>query len=167
MSSASRTIWRRFFLLDPKTEWSAAELKRQPELHHLPPTDPYAKQWLVGRCLGFWVDFGIVAACMLVYTTIWQGLCSLILVPLVTTHITSSPWLAYVLLGANLCAILGLGVGTMLASSYVAKRRKRSVRSELRCRGIPICVKCGYEGGDMSAPRCPECGAVHPASGPS
>ena len=52
-------------------------------------------------------------------------------------------------------------LGGALGAFFVHRDALGRLRSELRRRGIPICIACGYEGGTIDIPRCPECGVVH------
>jgi hypothetical protein len=61
-----------------------------------------------------------------------------------------------------LVAALGSPVAHGFGAYWIYRSTQRILRAELRRRGIPICIACGYEGGDIAAPRCPECGAPAP-----
>jgi fructose-specific phosphotransferase system IIC component len=37
------------------------------------------------------------------------------------------------------------------------------IRRELNERGIPLCIRCGYNLTGLTQPRCPECGTPFPA----
>ena len=57
--------------------------------------------------------------------------------------------------------LLGGVIAHGFGAFWVFRIRQRRLRTELRRRGIPICIACGYEGGTIDIPRCPECGAAH------
>lgn len=59
--------------------------------------------------------------------------------------------------GAISGAIVG---GTSALSVQIFWRRplQREIRRELNRRGVPICVRCGYNLHGLAEPRCPECG---------
>jgi hypothetical protein len=61
-----------------------------------------------------------------------------------------------------LVAALGSPIAHGFGAYWVYRGTQRILRAELRRRGIPVCIRCGYQAGDIAAPRCPECGAPAP-----
>lgn len=60
----------------------------------------------------------------------------------------------------SLLWIAGLVVAVWFSRWLVRGYLAWHLRAELRRRGFPICIACGYEGVDIHAPQCPECGAA-------
>lgn len=52
----------------------------------------------------------------------------------------------------------GSGAGAM--AWFWRRRFTRYLRQQLVARGIPICLKCGYDLRGQTEPRCPECGTA-------
>ncbi|MHC4797878.1 MAG: hypothetical protein ACYTF1_14640 [Planctomycetota bacterium] len=53
----------------------------------------------------------------------------------------------------------GMGLFLFVAIIFInAKSPQKFLRQELCKRGIPICIKCGYDLRGQTEPRCPECG---------
>ena len=50
------------------------------------------------------------------------------------------------------------GSGAVLVTWFWRHQCRRFLRQELVARGIPICVKCGYDLQGQAEPRCSECG---------
>ena len=50
------------------------------------------------------------------------------------------------------------GSGTVGITWFLRNRCRRYLREQLVARGVPICLKCGYDLRGQVAPRCPECG---------
>ena len=165
MSSGARTFWRRFFLLEPKTDWTAPELKRCPELRSITPNDPYfSRGAAVRRFLRTTLpELGVIMAaltvCCLILGLIARATLGAVSRLPTTNPLMLHPWIAG---GVVVFAVLQYGVITAVVAWWGrlrVRRERHRLRSELRCRGMPICLKCGYEGGDINAPKCPECGA--------
>lgn len=163
MSPASRTFWRRFFLLDRKLGWTAGELKRVPERRHISPRDPFFRwrRWFLRRGArdGLALVVGVCAiraVFILMGVALWNTFVTpaFVAAPNGTRSISVT---TYVLIVVQWLAVTTFAFWHIFRS---ARLERRALRSELRRRGIPICIACGYEGGDMSAPKCPECGAV-------
>jgi hypothetical protein len=52
-----------------------------------------------------------------------------------------------------------VGGSTMVMVRWLWRGRcRRFLRQELVARGVPVCLKCGYDLRGLSGPRCPECG---------
>jgi len=151
----------------PKREWTANQVRRIPEIRHCAPTDRLARKTVrrhaLGRfspnvlalaCVGGWILAWMIATTCLFMVLAWA-------VPSWLGEGSPVPgwvWVAYMLslpIGCVVSLIQSLRI------PFIAWRTRRMLRAELRRRGIPICVSCGYEGGDIAAPNCPECGAAH------
>jgi len=52
-------------------------------------------------------------------------------------------------------ALVGLGWIMIISRSM-----QRELRVELRARGVPVCLACGYDLRGQIEPRCPECGTA-------
>ena len=148
--------------MSSRREWSTHQLRLYPELKHFERTDPLAARWCRPLRDGWWTEkwTGLFAV------TVWTFVClGLILACFGFAYRTGSRSM-----GSSLVAII---VGVVIAwlpgswivgnwSAFQTRRyARRILRSELRRRGIPICIACGYEGGDITTPRCPECGGAH------
>lgn len=58
--------------------------------------------------------------------------------------------------------VFGLLMGLTVGPGAILVWRntvRRSLREQLIEKGIPICLKCGYDLRGQAVPRCPECGA--------
>ena len=169
MTERRSTFWRRFWLLEKPSTWSRSRLRRLPELAHIPPDDPYfARSARVRRFLRHWLP--LLAALLVgevAYILLFGSLARLVaaaLTPRMSTNpIGFRPWII-----AYWCVVVVLTYGVCYAATlrmgHILRRRSNTrFRTELRRRGIPVCLKCGYEAGAMSAPNCPECGNAHTA----
>ena len=57
-------------------------------------------------------------------------------------------------------AVVGIAVSGGALFPFTRRRSLRKfLRRRLTERGIPICLKCGYDLRGLTEPRCPECGA--------
>lgn len=61
-------------------------------------------------------------------------------------------------LGVLLCYGLSSAVSTLILRVWGHKSFPVFIRKELRRRGIPVCMECGYNLQGQVEPRCPECG---------
>jgi len=160
------TFWRRFLLLETADRWPTSRLRRQPELAHIPPDDPYFSrrarvQRLLRRDLP---ELALIIAGITVYW-VMLGLLARISFDALSQSAMGPrmhPWIAAAVAAF---AVLQYGVIALVIRLWDRARTRRArleLRTELRSRSIPVCLACGYVGGDMSAPRCPECGAENP-----
>lgn len=91
---------------------------------------------------------------------------------IVTTTMTvawcASAWLSLELLqrGASpftvimTCVVLLAGFAAVFHGvPLYGNALRRHLREQLRERGVPICVACGYDTRSSTTPRCPECGS--------
>ncbi len=73
-------------------------------------------------------------------------------VPLIGTHLPL--WS-----GSGVAGII-LSTAFLIGFQYLWRRPiQRMLRQELAARGVPICIRCGYDLRGQTEPRCPECGA--------
>jgi len=131
--------------------WSKRQLRIYPELAWFDRADPIAR-----RCVGRTsMRANMQALAGSISAVVWALLCGVGVVLL--GRVSDA-------LGAIffVTILIGTPIAYGFGAYWVYRSTQRLLRSELRRRGIPACLRCGYVGGDMSAPRCPECGA--PAS---
>ena len=55
------------------------------------------------------------------------------------------------------------GSGFVVVNWIWRHKLRRYLREQLMARGIPVCLKCGYDLRGQSVPRCPECGTPYDA----
>ena len=146
--------------------WSTRQLRRMPELRHFDQSDPLALHWgrvfsdgaMASRWTSLFALTGWTIAC-LAAALLCFGL------TLSTGLSVPNPPLEAVCRWVLLTVIIGWLPGCILINSRnrssSLRHARRTLRSELRRRGIPICIACGYEGGTIDTPRCPECGVAH------
>lgn len=166
MPGASRTSWRRFLLLEQGSAWSARQVRRRPELAHIPPTDPYfASRAITARFLrrGLPVIAATIATMLLIWYAwgfVAQAVLTFMQHPVDANSQGSSRASVHACVVSILVAqwVTTLGAGVWM-TRWSSRRRRRTLRGEVRRRGVPICIACGYESGDIHSPRCPECGA--------
>ncbi|MCA9245197.1 MAG: hypothetical protein KDA32_14665 [Phycisphaerales bacterium] len=80
----------------------------------------------------------------------------------VVMSITLRRWLpdpAFV--GGVLGGVGGGGV-MWLVGWTLREEARRIIREQLRARGVPICIRCGYDLRGSPTPKCPECGFDNP-----
>jgi hypothetical protein len=146
----------------PQREWTTKQLRGLPELRHLAPDDPALVRWNRRQWIPQVLSLGVFLS---IAVPTWI----LALVCIAETMDSNASYSARQLqlltfsslvlfLGSFPLALLGGAFGAFLA--YRIGLRK--LRTELRRRGIPICIRCGYQAGDIAAHRCPECGAPAP-----
>lgn len=171
MTTAWRTFWRRFFLMERPTAWSASRLRSEPELAHIPPTDSYFTLRARVHRLARWYVPSMAAgmAIALVYLVVTSMLYPLLSGAAIHgtsgTH-ASSMRSMHRLIALGMAAAVGaqyLGLMAIVLwwSARASRRMRRRLRTELRSRAVPVCLACGYVGGDMHARNCPECGRTH------
>lgn len=79
-----------------------------------------------------------------------------------STTVMSSPIYRY---GIMAFGFLSAPLGSFVIPIRLFRQRgRRFLREELHKRGIPICVRCGYNLTGCLSDRCPECGGVIPRS---
>jgi hypothetical protein len=172
MTSAWTTFWRRFFLVEKPTSWPASRIRRQPELAHIPPTDPYFVWPARIARLVRWdlpdLGVGIALAALFAwaYSVAYGLVVPVICASTVGNPIALRPWIAAAMAVAFFLHYASITAIVMWWMPGWFKRHNGRLRAELRRRSIPICIACGYEGGDIAAPRCPECGEAHPVPSP-
>jgi len=68
----------------------------------------------------------------------------------------------------NLGAVVGGLIGGFAGSAFYFFRRRiaRSLRQQLRDRGVVLCIQCGYDLRGQTENRCPECGERFDSHGP-
>lgn len=132
--------------------------KMYPELERYETSDAAkaawrAAWWRVLRTLRFWaigiVLIGVAPASISLFIVYARRLLSIPIPP--------------VLWGGLIGGVIGgfMGLGFQLAFRTPVRR---SLREDLVCKGVPICVNCGYDLRGLEEPRCPECGeAFDPA----
>lgn len=170
MFPPTSTFWRRFWLLERAPQWSPAVVRHRPELAHLPPTDPYFARWTATRrVLRVLLPQLVVCFALIALVQVCANWILLQAIASLQHRIANNPataaqaftWAsrigpAYVL-GANVIYLLiALWFGRR-----ASRRLQRAARTELRRRGFPVCLNCGYEAGAIATARCPECGAAH------
>lgn len=134
--------------------WTSRHLRLFPELRRFNPSDPATSQWTSMFRRGWWETGG---SCLL-WMTLWTLACAAVC--LVLVRILPDDDLVRLLIVATVASWpIGVWFAGQFGEFLAHRRAQRSLRSELRRRGIPICIACGYEGGDIAAPKCPECGA--------
>ncbi len=136
------------------------QMKRYPELQRFDsPEDAgqvlYAWQRRQMKTLGFWVGlFGFTAG---------VGISTAVIL------IAVQPWIH--LPGSMFAGVVSgvtAGAGVPGLAWFWRHRLRRFLRLQLVKRGIPICLKCGYDLRGQTEPRCPECGTpfdaklIHP-----
>ena len=124
--------------------------KRYPELEHFESRKEaqavlHAWQKKLMKMPRFWLA-------LIAYTAGTGLLVSLVLISL-------RPWfrLPQSMFGGIVGGITG-GSGTVMLTWSWRRRCRRYLRAQLIERGIPICLKCGYDLRGQVDPRCPECG---------
>lgn len=146
----------------PKRNWTAKQLREIPELRHFAFDHKLARR--AARCHRFGkyspnlLCIAFVLGWLLTYIIAISSL--IVLWALVeSTGDTSPPgWVLLILLIAGPFGCM-VALAKSLQVPFHDWLSRKHLRTELRRRGIPICIPCGYEGGDIDAPRCPECGA--------
>ncbi len=137
--------------------WSSRQLRLYPELHHAKPNDPQVRRWVDderSRIHAFWV-VGIGFLCL------WPFVVFPVLFMMGWGLLADIPILYNGIPIAAFCAWpMGILIPLVRTFRGAPRSARRKLRAILRRRGIPICLKCGYEGGDITAPKCPECGAA-------
>lgn len=171
MSTQRPSFWHSFF---HPAAWPPRPLRKLPEIRYVDAKEPFARRWLRTWSRGYWIEFVYLSTMQLFYLAAWIGL--LVAsgrygIPIVRPMFKGTPWpfgfgafVVWILLSAVAAAALMHVFARFLFRRFPVVRMLRwfRLRCELRRRGIPICVSCGYEGGDIDAPRCPECGAEQP-----
>lgn len=148
-NSVTRAPW--------KPAVSRADLKRAPELAALDATDPELRRWGGFHGVYVWVFLWAAVTGAIAWVALLVNFGA---EAFEHAERALRPWL-----GRNTpWAILAMYVGPYLVGVTLGWIRFRAIairrmRVAVRRRGIPICVKCGYDGGDITAPKCPECGA--------
>ncbi len=141
-----------------RSPWSRGQLRLIPELRHFQPTDPFARRWTDRFGPGWWLMIGAATGLAVVLSLAWHVLALALFDPL-TRSLHAGTRFELMMMGlvsmSTLVVVLGAG---FLGGRLAHRVRIRVLRTELRRRGIPICIACGYEGGDIDATRCPECG---------
>ena len=145
----------------PKRDWTTTQLRRIPELRHVSRDHRMGRRAIAlypfTRCSPM-VLSNVLAIAWFMLWLLWT------LRVVIDAHgepdVGLVGTLAYLMLWWGGTAMWS-PIGRLLP--FLAMRARCDLRTELRRRGIPICVSCGYEGGDIDAPRCPECGSEQPA----
>ena len=142
----------------PKREWTAQQLRRIPELRHVSRDHRVARRAIAlypfTRCSPI-VLSSVLAIAWFMLWLLWA--LKVVIDAYGEPDVGRLGILAYLVLWWGGTA-MWTPVGRFLP--FLAVRARSQLRAELRRRGIPICIACGYEGGDINAPRCPECGAA-------
>ena len=142
MSSRWRRFWRVFFMLEKHhAKWA---LRENPELRHLPPGAPGWRARLR------------IALVLMVAMLVWFGIVEGAIWILLSAVGSAVPprRIGYVALGLT-GAQFG---GAIMLALWVARRMmNHAIRRAVQRKGIPICIRCGYEPGSWTD-RCPECG---------
>jgi len=134
-----------------------------PELRRFAPADPFALRWAARWHWGWWIRTGCGAG----FGAAVLFVCGL-LAPAALRFF--SPGTAAAIANGSIIVPAALSALTVLASTvgawvgFVMEREVQRIvlRTELRRRGFPVCMKCGYERGHPGVPRCPECAAHTP-----
>ena len=92
--------------------------------------------WLA--LIAYTVGVGVTVTLILVYLRPWLGLSS-------------------GAFGGVVGGVTG-GTGAAALTWFWRRRCRQFLRTELVSRGVPICLKCGYDLRGQDRPRCPECG---------
>lgn len=143
--------------------WSTRQLRRMPELRRFDPDDPFARRWASPWNWGWWLRVGcgagFGAAVLLVC-----GLLAPAVLGMGSQRFPSPTAPRSAFLPTLLAAVGLVAAGLAAWAGYAMERsiQRTMLRAELRSRGIPMCIACGYDGGDAASPRCPECGAAYP-----
>ncbi len=143
-----------------RQEWSKRQLRLHPELARYARDDHLAQRWCGFLRDGWWASLFTA----IVYGFLWSFACLVVAAFLFgfSTRIQNEVMqiaLRFLAGGIAILWIPGFWIAAQFGAFVTHRYATHVLRFELRRRGIPICVRCGYEGGDMSAPRCPECGA--------
>lgn len=150
MGQRWRHFWRVFFLLEkqpakPHHKW---ELRQFPELAHFPPGEPSRWMRVRMRLISMW-PLGLAYLCGSVLTVAALSVLALFFGVISANAMK---------LGMALVCLPWFVI--MFAAARPMRRiERRLLRRELLRRGIPICVRCGYEPGSWTD-RCPECGRL-------
>ena len=139
--------------------WTRRQLERFPELARFAPDDAFAARCCRPFRAGWWNAALMSGTVVFLWSIVWGVVCFL--------WIGSSSGQrlhAPSALGASVAVVVwvaGVIVAAWGARWVVRGYLAWHLRTELRCRGFPICIACGYEGVDIDALQCPECGAAH------
>lgn len=124
--------------------------KRYPELRRFDSREDaqvalQAWQWKLVKLPRFWfalfsftIGIGLLVALIFVLLRQWFRIPMSLLGPIVGS-VTSAP-------------------GTLATIWFWRRRCRRYLREQLIARGIPICLKCGYDLRGQVEPKCSECG---------
>ena len=137
--------------------WTRRQLERFPELSRFAPDDAFAQRCCRPLRAGWWNAALLNATVVFLWSIVWGVVCFLWLASSGSPRLPAPSPVGVIL--ASLGWIAGLVVAVWFSRWLVRGYLAWHLRTELRRRGIPVCLKCGYEGGDIAAPRCPECGA--------
>ena len=124
--------------------------KRYPELEHFAAredADRAVHDWKkrLMRSPRFWLG-------LVLYTAVVGGIVMAILISIRRRVLLPSSMFVGIVAGVT-------GVSGSIAINWFWRHRlRRYLREQLVARGIPVCVKCGYDLRGQSVPRCPECG---------